>query len=235
MLAFLATVVIFMFHRVADDAPRDATSRALTVPVAQFARELDALARAGIRTYTVAEVARALAEHRSLDGVALTFDDGRADGYDVIFPLLRRRGMQATFYVNSGTIDGPFHMTWKDLRAMRAAGMEIGCHGAHHLDLSTLAEAAQRAEIGDCLDRVSAHAGARPETYAYASGRYDATTLALLRGFGVRAAVTEVTGPVKLGVDPLQLPRERIDRDTPVESFAALASRGRAHASRALR
>lgn len=224
MLPLLATVVVFMFHRVADDVPRNPIARGLTVPAARFERELDALQRAGVKTYTAAEVARAYAAHRKLDGVVLTFDDGREDGYRVVFPALRRHGMHGTFYVNSGTIDGDFHMTWRQLREMRAAGMEIGCHGAHHLDLSTLSEAEQRAEIGNCIDKVAAHAGARPVTYAYASGKYDATTLRLLRALGVMAAVTEHPGNVGPGDDPLQWRRARVERDTSATIFAALAA-----------
>jgi peptidoglycan/xylan/chitin deacetylase (PgdA/CDA1 family) len=212
-----------MFHRVALDVPHDPIGRGLTVAVETFEHDLDVLQRSGVHTYTAAEVARAYAEHRRVDGVVLTFDDGRADGYDVVFPLLRRHGMRATFYVNSGTIDGPFHMTWAELRAMRAAGMEIGCHGAHHLDLASLTSEEQRAEVDDCLEKVERHAGARPVTYAYASGRYDARALELLHERGIEAAVTEIPGVVRPGVDPLQWPRERVNRETSVASFAGFA------------
>ena len=227
MTALLATLVVFMFHRVAPDVPANAISRALTVPVTAFEEELDGLQRRGIRTYTAAEAARALLDHKRVDGVVLTFDDGRSDGYDYILPALRKRGMHGTFYVNSGTIDGVFHMTWRQLRELRADGNEVGCHGAHHLDLSTLTRAEQTKEIGDCLDKVAAHAGARPATYAYASGKYDATTLALLRGFGILAAVTEHYGTVHDMHDALEWPRVRVDRDTPVSAFESAAEEAR--------
>ena len=227
MTAFLATLVVFMFHRVAPDVPSNAISRALTVPVATFDEELDGLQRRGIRTYTAQEAARALAEHKPVNGVVLTFDDGRSDGYDYVLPALRKHGMHGTFYVNSGTIDGAFHMTWRQLRELRANGNEVGCHGAHHLDLSTLTRAEQKNEIGNCLDKVAAHAGARPETYAYASGKYDATTLSLLHGFGIVAAVTERYGTVRDMHDPLEWPRVRVDRDTPVAAFEAAAEEAR--------
>ena len=111
-------------------------------------------------------------------------------------------------------------------------------HGAHHLDLAELTSAEQRAEIGDCLDTVERHVGARPATYAYASGRYDARALALLHELGVAAAVTEIPGVVGAQTDPLQWPRERMNRETPVASFIAyaqLARGGAAQTSRALR
>lgn len=225
----LATLVVFMFHRVAPDVPANAISRALTVPVARFNEELDGLQRRGIHTYTAQEAARALGEHRAIDGVVLTFDDGRQDGYDYVLPALVKHGMHATFYVNSGTIDGDFHMTWRELRAMRAAGMEIGCHGAHHLDLSTLSRTAQEKEIGDCVDKVAVHAGARPQTYAYASGKYDATTLALMRRFGMLAAVTERFGTIRDLRDPYQWPRVRVDRETPAAAFEAAAEEAGPH------
>ncbi|MBV8149967.1 MAG: hypothetical protein JOY59_00290, partial [Candidatus Eremiobacteraeota bacterium] len=84
-------------------------------------------------------------------------------------------------------------------------------------------------EIGDCLDKVAAHAGARPQTYAYASGKYDATTLSLLRGFGILAAVTEHYGTVRDMHDPLEWPSVRVDRETPVSGFEAAAEEARPH------
>jgi peptidoglycan/xylan/chitin deacetylase (PgdA/CDA1 family) len=39
------------------------------------------------------------------DGVVLTFDDGLADHYKYVYPILKRRGLWGIFYVSSG----PFH------------------------------------------------------------------------------------------------------------------------------
>jgi len=69
----------------------------------------------------------------------------------VVTPLLRKYGDTASFYVSAGFIGDGAHANWAQLRAMRAAGMEIGCHGTHHLDLTRRRESFEdlvAAEIG---------------------------------------------------------------------------------------
>jgi peptidoglycan/xylan/chitin deacetylase (PgdA/CDA1 family) len=45
--------------------------------------------------------------------VLLTFDDGYRDNYEIAFPLLRRHGLRATFFLTTGFIDRP-HAAWWD-------------------------------------------------------------------------------------------------------------------------
>lgn len=224
MIPMLAAVVVLMYHRVAPDVPKTAVGAQLTVAPQTFEEQLDVLKRARIRVYTADEAARAIARGEHIDGVVLSFDDGRVDGYDVVLPALQRHGMHASFYVNSSTIDGPFHMTWRDLRALRAAGDEIGCHGHQHVDLAQLDESGQRYQIERCLELVQQHVGARPRTYAYASGRYDDVTRMLMVELDVDAALTEIAGTVAPGADPTQWPRARVNRDTTTAQFEALVA-----------
>jgi peptidoglycan/xylan/chitin deacetylase (PgdA/CDA1 family) len=109
------------------------------------------------------------------------------------------------------------------LRAMRAAGMEIGCHGTRHLDLTGIGEAAATREVNRCV-AVLTHYLARPTTYAYAAGRWNAVTLGLMRESHMKAALTELPGVVTSLTTPYALPRRRIDRTTGLASFAALAT-----------
>lgn len=222
MTAVLASLVVLMYHRVAPDVPKSRVGAALTVSPQRFEQQLDLLARERIRVYTADEAARAIGRGERVDGVVLSFDDGRVDGFDVVLPALRRHRMHASFYVNSSTIDAPFHMTWRDLRALRAAGDEIGCHGHEHVDLAQLDEPQQRYQIVRCQDLVQQHVGVRPRTYAYASGRYDDVTRMLMLELDVDAALTEIPGAVEPGVDPTQWPRRRVTRETTDAEFAAL-------------
>jgi peptidoglycan/xylan/chitin deacetylase (PgdA/CDA1 family) len=169
------------------------------------------------------ELADALARgRRPQRAVVLTFDDGYLDAADVVTPLLRKYGDRASFYVSAAFVGDGRHAGWAQLRAMRGAGMEIGCHGSYHLDLSKLSRAGAQREIGGCVARLSRFV-ARPTTYAYAAGRYDATTLALVRADGFKAALTEHPGVVRSLAAPYELPRRRIARGASLASFAALA------------
>lgn len=69
--------------------------------------------------------------------VSLTFDDGRVSQRAAV-DVLNARGVDGTFYVNSGTIGLSGSLSRSDLEAMAAAGHEIGGHSATHPDLPSL-------------------------------------------------------------------------------------------------
>jgi peptidoglycan/xylan/chitin deacetylase (PgdA/CDA1 family) len=66
--------------------------------VEDFARQLDWFAEHG-GFVTRQEFERARETGRAPNGVLLTFDDGLADHYDYVFPLLKARGLFGFFYV----------------------------------------------------------------------------------------------------------------------------------------
>jgi peptidoglycan/xylan/chitin deacetylase (PgdA/CDA1 family) len=218
-----AGIPVLMYHKIDRSVPRDATGRSLTVDPAAFAAQLAWLRAHHVRTLTMNEAADALAAGTPpRDAVVLTFDDGYRDAPEVALPLLRAYGARASFYVSAGFVGDARHASWAQLRAMRADGMEIGCHGTRHLDLSKLAPAQARREIDTCVAQVGRYV-ARPTTYAYAAGRWNAQTPALLRAAGLRLALTERPGVVRSLGSPYTLPRRRVDRGTGMAGFAALA------------
>ncbi|MCT7290791.1 polysaccharide deacetylase family protein [Rhodococcus sp. PAE-6] len=82
--------------------------------------------------------------------VSMTFDDGFADQIRAA-RTMSQYGMEGTFYVNSGTIGTPGHLTSDDLIEIANGGHEIGGHTVNHSIIEALPiEEAQR-EI--CIDR----------------------------------------------------------------------------------
>lgn len=218
-----AGIPVLMYHKVDPIVPADATGRSLTLDPAVFAAQLVWLRAHRIQTLTMNEAADAVARGRPpRRAVVLTFDDGYRDAAEVVLPLLRAYGAHASFYVSAAFVGDPRHATWAQLRTMRAAGMEIGCHGTRHLDLSRLSPAGARHEIGTCVATLSRYL-ARPSTYAYAAGRWTDATSAIVRAYGLRLALTERPGVFRSLVSPYALPRRRIDRRTGPAAFAALA------------
>jgi peptidoglycan/xylan/chitin deacetylase (PgdA/CDA1 family) len=194
-----AGVAVLMYHRVDANVPSDAVGRDLTVEPGSFAAPQHA--------------------------VVLTFDDGYDDAATTALPLLRKYGARGTFYVSSGFVGTPRHLSWKQLRELRAAGMEVACHGTFHLDLSTLDRAGQLREAAGCMRRFAHYlGGAPPVTYAYPAGKYDGETLAIMRSLGIVAAFTERPGVVEDLARPYELPRRRIRHDDTVANFADLVA-----------
>lgn len=217
-------VPVLMYHKVDPHTPPGPVGRSLTLEPAAFEAQLAWLRAHAIRTMTMNDLADALkrGEHPR-HAVVLTFDDGYSDAAEVVTPLLRKYGAHASFYVSAGFVGDGRHASWKQLRAMRAAGMEIGCHGTLHLDLTQLSRTGAAREAGGCVRALSRYL-ARPTTYAYAAGRWNASIEGLMRRLGMKAALTERPGAVISLASPYALPRRRIDRSASLASFAALAT-----------
>lgn len=219
------SVPVFMYHHVNDTRPEARIARGLTLPTGAFEAQLRWLADRRIATMTTGELVDAIGRgHVPRDVAVLTFDDGYADAATIIAPLLKRYNARGTFFINAGTIGQRGHVSYRDLRAMHSAGNEIGAHGMHHLDLATLTSEGQLHEAGDCVDRIARYTGVRPVSYAYASGAYNATTLALMPAIGIRSAWTEHPGRVLDLHDPYEMPRLRIARHATLAEFAAMVT-----------
>lgn len=219
----LTRLPILMYHyiRRADPAG-DPAAYGLSVAPEQFAAQLDWLAREG---YTTLRMDEALACLGGAPGcparpVALTFDDGYMDAYTAALPLLRERGMVATFYIVGGFVGQPGYMGTDELRALHAAGMQLGAHSMRHLDLTTLGADEALRELTTSRAVVEAVTGAPATSFCYPAGRFTAETRALVARAGFTSAVTTQVSD-DFG-DPLLLPRVRVDGAADLEGFGWL-------------
>lgn len=113
-------LTILMYHRVLPDARcRGYHLPSLAMPLSVFREQVRYLVE-HFRVVTVRDGIRLLAgddgDGRAL--VSLTFDDGYADNYAVVMPVLAEFDMRATFYVTTGLI-GTQQRFWFDDAALR--------------------------------------------------------------------------------------------------------------------
>ena len=135
---------ILMYHRIDTDRPGALVGRELTVSPEQFAEQLAYLKSRGLTGISMEQLRERLRSGEPLDhAVVLTFDDGYADQYRYAVPLLHEYGDEATFYIVTGAVDTPAHLTWAQLDVMRALGEDIAAHGVAHDDLSLMSPAQQ--------------------------------------------------------------------------------------------
>src|SRR5690606_6934874 len=105
------------------------------VSAQQFDRQLALLGR-WFRVLPLPEAVRRLRSGTlPARSACITFDDGYADNATVALPILRARGMHATFFVATGFLNGG--CMWNDavIEAVRAANADID---ARFLDLGIL-------------------------------------------------------------------------------------------------
>ncbi|MDT0342110.1 polysaccharide deacetylase family protein [Streptomyces litchfieldiae] len=210
---------LFMYHSVgyaASDPYR------ITVTPDRLHSQLAWLRRRGLRGVSVAELLRARAVGRAARLVGLTFDDGYRDFLDTALPLLRGHGCTATVFVLPGRLHGS--NAWDDdgprkrllnadgIRAVAAAGMEIGSHGMTHLSLPSVADEVLEREVAHSRARLAEITGAPPTGFCYPYGAVDERAVEAVRaaGYGYACAVS----PGRL-TGQFALPRIHIgERDT---------------------
>jgi peptidoglycan/xylan/chitin deacetylase (PgdA/CDA1 family) len=171
------------------------------IPTAQLAEELDLLAAQGRRTVSL----RDLAERRfGQSDVVLTFDDGFTDALTTVVPMLRQRGMRASFFIVPGFVGKPGFLDWDGVRALQAAGMEVGSHTVEHERLGDLPDGRVSWELAESKRLLDAQLPTPVEAVAYPYNSVRARILAMAAEAGYRIGVS---GPAHGGADPLNLAR----------------------------
>lgn len=125
---------------------------------------------------------------------------------------------QIARWSSSADADVPRPLSREQARALAASPLiEIGAHSVTHAALSTLAPAAQRAEILQSKLQLEALVERPVLHFAYPFGDQGADTATLVREAGFRASCTTEAAAVRPGTDPFQLPRITVgdwDADT---------------------
>src|SRR3989339_1282857 len=135
---------ILMYHSVG------ATRSFLSVKPENFERQMAWLKQKGFKTVFLSELVEKLKYKDACAKkiVALTFDDGYLDNYQVALPILKKYQIKATVFLISGRLSGEWTNNQKislpllgrpEIKAMLQSGwFEFLPHGASHRDLTLL-------------------------------------------------------------------------------------------------
>ncbi|MDY2638124.1 MAG: polysaccharide deacetylase family protein [Phascolarctobacterium sp.] len=166
----------------------------MVIAPATFEKHLQYLKQEGYHMVTVAELAERLTTGKPMEKyIALSFDDGYTDNYTEAFPLLKKYGARATFSVINSKIGGKIYMTAPQIQEMERAGMEIASHTFSHNRLEDIDPMYLDWEIGTSkydLEKRLLPKDKTVKTLAYPCGSYNAETIAKLKQFGYKAALT---------------------------------------------
>jgi peptidoglycan/xylan/chitin deacetylase (PgdA/CDA1 family) len=186
----------------------------LKVDPANFAAELRALHDAGYHTISQAQLFDALYKGTPLPPrpIIISVDDGYVDDVRTILPDLVRLRMIATFFVITGRMNEPGFLDAAQIRRLDRAGMDVGDHTAHHVDLRALTAAQLADETAGsrrALERVLGHP---VYFFAYPFGAYDSTVVQAVHAAGFTMAYTTQSGITESTANPLTWPRLHVSR-----------------------
>ena len=72
--------------------------------------------------------------------VVLTFDDGNSSDYEIVFPMLSHRKINAIFFLIVKEVGNKGYLNWSQVKEMHKYGMTFGSHGLSHKSMSELSD-----------------------------------------------------------------------------------------------
>jgi peptidoglycan/xylan/chitin deacetylase (PgdA/CDA1 family) len=203
-----AVAIALCYHNIDDKG-----SKALTISVQEFEREMQALKDNG---FTVIPLQDFLAWRRGEKAIPaksaiITIDDGWVSAHDNAWPILKKFNYPFTLFIYINYVNsGGKSMTWDQLGEMRDAGVDIESHTYSHSnlrvpganvdartaglvrkDIATLGmDGWLRKEVIDSKHALEKQLGIKADAFAYPYGKYDAKVLALVKEAGYDAAFT---------------------------------------------
>lgn len=220
-------VPVLMYHYISEVPAAEVGSpgaRDLRVPPALFAQHLELLREAGYHTVTAPQLWAALNSRAELPDhpIVLTFDDGYADAYQNAMPLLLRYGFTGTFFITVNLVGRPGYVTWDQVRAMSAAGMDIESHAMDHVSMAKRAVASLRSQFADSRQILSERTGTDVRFFAYPAGEYGDAAIAAAAAAGYSGAFLKNGGALQSPEWAFMLRRLRIAGYTAATGLRAL-------------
>lgn len=212
--------IILLYHSLGTPPPDDAMQ--LRVPLSEFKKQMQALALAGWKFRTAAELNQPMTNGRE---VAVSFDDGYQDQMEAA-EILESFGARGTFFVIPGLLGKkmPGEGCWTrwdlmssdQVKELPRRGHEIGGHSLTHPGPLNLEKPdTQRQEIFACRKRLEDMIGGPIQGFSYPHGGYSTAVQELVADAGYRYASCSRPGSIQRGVNSFELPRIEIrGRDT---------------------
>lgn len=220
-----ATVPILMYHHVGEPPPgADAIRRDLTVLPSQFEAQLAYLSEEGYQTIHLSDLIMHLQMGYRFPPkpIVITFDDGYRDAFTNAYPLLKEYGFVATFFIITRLADEgrEDYLSWEEIKALHAAGMEIGSHTYSHPDLRGQPYDYVVWQVLGSKEAIEARTKEPVRLFSYPSGKYDQQVVEVLKSTGYWGAVAISQGAHQSSDRTFKLQRIRVRGSYSLRDFA---------------
>lgn len=150
--------------------------------------------------------------------VVLTFDDGYADTYSIVYPLMKEYGFAATVFINPGDVGT--RLTWDQIREMHKNGITISNHGFQHIEMGHLSEAKQIENITKAQEALAKEVGIKDNPwFCYPYGDKNEFTDAATKKAGIKMSMAMKSGWAHTGDNPYNILRVWVGNAVDIKHF----------------
>lgn len=124
-------IPILCYHNIYVNPPQEDQ---LWISLTNLEQQLKMLRDSGYSTVLPEDIYRHCTSGMALPqkAVTITFDDGHAQHFSLVAPLLSKYGFKAVFFIPTAFIGKKYYLTEKEIRILADSGHTIGCHTYDH-------------------------------------------------------------------------------------------------------
>jgi len=228
-------VPILMYHALTPK--RNSKIHPIHITTELFEQEMKWLAANDYKTITIDELLKNFhKKNKPGKYCVITFDDGYLSLYKYAMPVLKQYGFKATLYLATAATgatdfsslksldpktmpDDDRPLTWQELNEMQKHGWSIQSHSVTHADNAQLANEELMHELVESKKIIEQKLHHPVLHYAFPFGKYNASSLKLVKKAGYKTSTTVHAGLCTSKNDPYRLPRLEMNSNDTIESF----------------
>ena len=157
--------------------------------------------------------------------LVITFDDGWADNYTNVFPILKEYGLTATIFVVTGFTGKENYMDWSQLREMSETGISIQSHTVNHKPLAQLSKSEVEYELETSKKTIEDHLGTQVNFLSLPHGVFNDKVLGMAQEAGYQAVCTSEPGYSHEYTHLPVMKRINISDQLPIDKFKKILER----------
>ena len=225
-------IPILMYHSI-ESMPKTTVMRSLHVSPKRFQFQMWMLKILGYKGLSLRELKPYINGDKNGKVVGITFDDGYQNNLINAAPILKKYNFSATCYIVSKRIgtsnkwDLEKNITQRQLMSSSEIqkwldlGMDIGAHTQTHADLTKIKYNIAFDEVKNCKNDLELFFSISIDDFCYPFGRFDKTTVELVKNAGFKSATTMNRGRVNIESNSHELPRVPVTHHTLPHLFLA--------------
>lgn len=226
---YAKSIPVLLYHDICEDRCDEKTLDIEKIPYvldqSVFERQMSYLHDNGCETVGIKVFVCGFAGLRvNNPAISLIFDDGLESNYKIAFPILKKYGLKATFFVTAGQIGRPGMMTWAQIKEMADYGMEIGSHSLTHAIPTTLDEEGLERELKESKRIIEENIGKNIDFFSSPTGFYNTKLPEIAKKCGYKAALISRPALNKVG-ESFILNKTSIKRGYDFSAFTSIVRR----------